>query len=459
MKIIILGAGQVGSSVAISLVNEANDITVVDLKPELLQDLQDKYDLRTVVGHGAYPDTLREAGAEDADLILAVTSNDETNMVACQIAYSLFHTPTKIARIRAAEYLSHPEIFVQEANPIDVIISPEQIVTDYIQRLIEYPSALQVLDFANGLVQLVGVKAYYGGPLVGHELCELRDHLPKVDTRVAAIYRGDRPIIPEGDTVIEADDEVFFIAARKNIRAVMRELRRLDKPVKRVILAGGGNIGFRLAKALEHSIASTKLIDHNPARAKAVAEKLDNTVVLLGDAADEELLQRESIDVTDVFCALTNDDEANILSAMLAKRLGARRVMSLINRAAYVDLVHSAGNIDIAISPQQTTIGSLLAHVRRGDVVAVHSLRRGAAEAIEAIAHGDAHSSKVVGHSIQDIDLPEGTTIGAIVRKKSVIIAHHDTVIEADDHIILFVIDKRHIPAVEKLFQVTYAFV
>lgn len=458
MKIIILGAGQVGSSVAQNLVNEDNDITVIDTNAGLLQDLQVKYDLRTVHGNGAYPDVLQAAGAEDADMILAVTSSDETNMVACQIAYSLFHTPTKIARIRAAEYLSHPEIFTQEAAPIDVIISPEQIVTDYIQRLIEYPSALQVLDFANGLVQLVGVKAYYGGPLVGHELRDLRQHLPKIDTRVAAIYRHDRPIIPEGDTVIEADDEVFFIATRKSIRAVMSELRRLDKPVKRVMLAGGGNIGFRLAKALEHKISSTKLIDHNPERCSNVAEMLDSTVVLLGDVADEELLMREGIDETDVFCSLTNDDEANILSAMLAKRMGARKVMSLINRGAYVDLIQSSGNIDIAISPQQTTIGSLLAHVRRGDVVAVHSLRRGAAEAIEAIAHGDASSSKVVGHSIQDIVLPPGTTIGAIVRNNEVIIAHHDIVIEADDHVILFVVDKKHIPDVERLFQVSYAF-
>ncbi|KPK47308.1 MAG: potassium transporter peripheral membrane component [Thiotrichales bacterium SG8_50] len=458
MKIIILGAGQVGTSVSENLVNEANDITVIDTDTRRLQDLQNRLDLRTIEGNGAHPDTLRRAGAEDADMILAVTNSDEVNMAACQIAYTLFHTPTKIARIRDAEYLSHPEIFSQDAIPIDVIISPEQIVTDYIQRLIEYPSALQVLDFAGGLVQLVAMKALKGGPLVGHEIRELRDHLPGIDSRVAAIYRQDRPIPPEGDTVIEVDDEVFIIAAKQHLRTVMGELRKLEKPVRRVMLAGGGNIGRRLAASLETRGFSVKLIDHNPIRSREVAEHLQKTIVLLGDAADEELLMQEGIADTDVFCALTNDDEANILSAMLAKRLGARKVMSLINRGSYVDLVQNVGNMDIAISPQQATIGSLLAHVRRGDVVAVHALRRGAAEAIEAVAHGDAATSKVVGRAIEDIKLPRGVTMGAIVRGKEVLMAHHDTIIESNDHVILFVVDKRHIPDVEKLFQVSFGF-
>ncbi|WP_126457045.1 Trk system potassium transporter TrkA [Sulfuriflexus mobilis] len=457
MKIIILGAGQVGSSVAENLVSEANDITVVDTDIQRLQELQDRFDLGTVVGHASHPGVLTRAGAEDADMILAVTNSDETNMIACQVAYTLFHTPTKIARVREVEYLSRPQLFTQEALPIDVLISPEQLVKDYVERLIEYPGALQVLDFADGRVSLVAVKAYYGGPLVGHELRALREHMPKVATRVAAIFRRGRAIIPEGTTVIEADDEVFFIAANKDIRAVMGELRKLDKPCKRVMLAGGGNIGRRLAKSLE-SKYQVKLIDHNYDATKRLSEELESTIVLYGDAADEELLLEENIENTDVFCALTNDDEANILSAMLAKRMGARKVMALINRAAYVDLVQS-GIIDIAISPQQATIGSLLAHVRRGDVVVVHSLRRGAAEAIEAIAHGDSHTSKVVGRAVGQIKLPKGTTIGAIVRGEEVIIVHHDTVIEEDDHVILFLVDKSRIAEVEKLFQVGITFI
>lgn len=456
MKIIILGAGQVGSSVAHNLSSEFNDITVVDGDAQILQALQDRLDIRTVHGHGAHPDVLIRAGGEDADMIIAVTNSDETNMVACQVAYTLFHTPTKIARVRAAEYLNQPRLFQQDALPIDVLISPEQLVTEYVQKLIEHPGALQVLDFAGGKVQLVAVRAYHGGPLVGQELRALREHMPKADARVAAIYRRGGAILPEGDTVIEVDDEVFFIAARENIRAVMRELRAEDKPVKRVIIAGGGNIGLRLAEALEAGY-QVKIIDRSIERTRMLSERLETTIVLRGDAADEELLMEENIENTDVFCALTNDEEANILSAMLAKHLGARRVMALINRASYVDLVHSEA-IDIALSPQQATIGSLLTHVRRGDVVAVHALRRGAAEAIEAVAHGDNASSKVVGRSVQDIKLPPGTTIGAIVRGDRVIIAHHDTVIESGDHVILFLVDKRRIPDVERLFQVGVTF-
>jgi len=223
------------------------------------------------------------------------------------------------------------------------------------------------------------------------------------------------------------------------------------------MLVGGGNIGMRLAKSLEHDY-QVKLIEHNSQRARDIAEQLDKAIVLLGDGADEDLLIEENIDNTDVFCSLTNDDEANILSAMLAKRLGARKVMSLINRTSYVELVES-GTIDIAISPQQATIGSLLKHVRRGDVVMVHSLRRGAAEAIEAIAHGDSRSSKVVGRSVEDIKLPPGTTIGAVVRGEEVIIAHHDTVIQQEDHVIMFLVDKKRITEVERLFQVGLTFI
>ncbi|HKJ21637.1 MAG TPA: Trk system potassium transporter TrkA [Gammaproteobacteria bacterium] len=456
MKIIILGAGQVGSSVASNLASEANDITVVDSDAQKLQELQDRMDIRTVFGQASHPQVLSRAGAEDADMVIAVTNSDETNMVACQVAYTLFHTPTKIARVRDRGYLIHPELFTQDALPVDVLISPEQLVIEYVQRLIDYPGALQVLAFAGGKVQLVAVRAYYGGPLVGHELRELRKHIPGVDTRVAAIFRRGAPIIPQGDTTIEADDEVFFIAARNDIRTVMSEMRKLDKPVKRVIIAGGGNIGKGLALALE-SKYHIKLIEHNMERARRISEELDKTIVLHGDAADETLLHDENIEHADIFCAMTNDDEANIVSAMLAKRLGARKVMALINRAAYVDLVES-GIIDIAVSPQQATIGSLLAHVRRGDVVVVHSLRRGAAEAIEAIAHGDFKSSKVVGRRIEDIKLPAGITIGAVARGDEVKIAHRDTVIEADDHVILFMVDKRRISDVERLFQVGVTF-
>ncbi len=460
MKIIILGAGQVGGTLAENLASEANDITVIDSNESRLRELCDRIDIGVVAGEGSHPDVLVQGGIEDADLLVAVTNNDEINMIACQVAHSLFSTPTKIARVRSTAYLAQPRLFREDSIPIDVLISPEQLVSNYVFRLIEHPGALQVLDFAEGRVQLVAVRAYYGGPLVGQELRFLRQHMPSVDTRVAAIYRRDRPITPEGSTLIEADDEVFFIAAKSDIRAVMSELRRLESPYRRLIVAGGGNIGLRLARKLEARY-SVKLIEYHAARCKYLSEQLEHAIVLHGSASDQDLLLEENIEDTDVFLALTNDDEANVMASMLAKRLGARKVMCLINNPAYVDLVQG-GEIDIAISPQQTTIGSLLTHVRRGDMVNVHSLRRGAAEAIEVIAHGDSRSSKVVGKSIEDIDLPDGANVGAIVRESpqgsQVIIAHDDVVVETGDHVIVFLIDKKHTRDIERLFQVGFTF-
>ncbi|UZJ60545.1 Trk system potassium transporter TrkA [Pseudomonas sp. KU26590] len=456
MKIIILGAGQVGGTLAEHLASEANDITVVDTDQDRLRALGDRLDIRTVHGRGSFPTVLRQAGADDADMLVAVTSSDETNMVACQVAYTLFQTPTKIARVRESAYLTRSGLFANGAIPVDVLISPEQVVTHYIKRLIEYPSALQVIDFAGGKVQMVAVKAYYGGPLVGQQLRQLRTHMPNVDTRVAAIFRRDRPIIPQGDTVIEADDEVFFIAAKADIRAVMGEMRRLDESYKRIVIAGGGQIGERLAEAIENRY-QVKIIEMNPARCRHLSDTLNNTLILQGSSSDRDLLVEENIDNADLFLALTNDDEANIMSSLLAKRLGAKKVMTIINNPAYVDLVQG-GEIDVAVSPQLATIGTLLAHVRRGDIVSVHSLRRGAAEAIEIVAHGDAKSSKVIGKAIMDINLPPGTTIGAITRADQVIIAHDNTVIESGDHVVMFLVDKKYIRDVERLFQVGLSF-
>ena len=458
MKILILGAGQVGSSAAYHLSREeANEVTVVDMRAEVLRELQDRLDIRTVVGHAAYPDVLERAGADDADIIVALTDTDETNMVACQVAYTVFHTPTKIARIRSAEYMNARKLFTQDAIPVDVRISPEQLVCEFIEQLILYPGALQVLDFADGRVRLVGARADRRGSLVGQKIAALKEHIPNTEGRIAAIYREGRSLELSGDTIIKDGDEVFFIAARQDVRMFMSEMRHLEDPVKRVVIAGGGNIGERLALALEQT-NQVKIIERDQERAREISEKLNKAIVLVGDAADEELLLEENIDNVDVFCALTNAEEANILSAMLAKRLGAQKVMALINRPSYAELVES-GTIDIAISPQQVTIGSLLAHVRRGDVVKVHSLRRGAAEAIEAVAHGDSKVSRVVGRKIEDLDLPRGTRIVTIVRGDQVIMAHHDTVIETDDHVILFMTDRRKIDKIEDLFQVGVSFV
>ena len=474
MKIIILGAGQVGSSVAESLVSEANDITVVDSNVERLNALQERLDLRVVSGNAASPSILEMAGAPDADLLIAVTQSDQTNLCACRVAKTLFNIPTRIARLRAADYEAYPQLLDDDNFAVDHSICPEQIVTDYIRKLIEFPEALQVLEFADGMVTMIAVRAFEGGMLVGKPLKTIPLRLPDIDARVAAIFRRDQPIAPTGDTLIESGDEVFILAATTHIRKAMTELRRMDKPIRRVIIAGGGNIGFRLARAIESSV-NVKLIERDRQRAEYLAGALTRALVLHGDSTDEDLLDSESIEETDMFLSLTNDDEDNIMSSSLAKQMGVRRTLALINRKSYVDLVQG-GRIDIAISPAQTSIGQLLARVRRGDVAAVHSLRRGAAEALEVVAHGDAKHCKVIGRKIEEIDLPDGATIATIVRNTGqsrteykdlvpyevpifeVIMAHHDTVIRANDHVIVFCTSKKLVGKVEKLFQVGWGF-
>ena len=476
MKVIILGAGQVGASVAEGLVSEENDITIVDHDSQRLAYLQDRLDLRTVVGDAATPSVLRQAGAEDADMVIAVTQSDQANLVACKLAHSIFNIPTRIARLRSRDFLEDASLLSTDNFAVDFAMCPEQVITDYISRLIEFPEALQVLNFARGRVCLVAVRAYDGGLLVGKQIKEMREHLPlDMDARIAAIFRGNQPVFPEGNTVIEAGDEVFLLAAAENIRAVLLQLRRMMSRVERIMIAGGGNIGLRLAKSLEKRY-EVKLIEGRRERAEQLASELNKAIVLLGDATDEDLLEQENISEMDLFLAVTNDDEDNIMAGSLAKRLGCERVVALINRRAYAEMIEG-GPIDIGISPAQVSIGTLLAYVRQGDVAEVHSLRRGAAEALEIVAHGDRNNSKVVGRRIEEIDWPKGVTVAALVRNfetpvivgqtdewtsitrhGEVHIAHHDTVIEAGDHVIIFCTRKKLVKKLEKLFQVGFHF-
>ena len=477
MRIVILGAGQVGSSVAQSLVSEKNDITVVDTDRTCLENLQIRYDLRTVVGNAVLPSTLRDAGIEDADMLIALTKSDQTNLVACKLAHSLFHVPTRIARLRSREYFDRPELLNEDNFAVSYALCPEQVITDYLIKLVDFPEALQMLSFAGGLVALVGLRVYADGLMVGRPLKEMSEHLGDgIEARIAAVYRRDHPITPTGDTVLEEGDEVFVLAAEAHIRRVLVELRRMTKPVRRVIIAGGGNIGLRVAKRLEGR-CMVKLIDHNSGRSQFIANQLGNGLVLLGDATDEELLQQEAIDESDLFMALTNDDEDNIMSASLAKNLGCKRVLALINRRVYAELVQG-GPIDIAISPALVSIGDLLTRVRRGFVVKVHSLRRGAAEAIELVVHGDPKSSRVVGRRVGELPPIEGAIVAAIVRgsgmdapdnpsgyevsakaeRGQVLIAHKEVMIESGDHVIVFCMSKKVVKKVEKLFEVGFHF-
>ncbi|HVK33262.1 MAG TPA: Trk system potassium transporter TrkA [Burkholderiaceae bacterium] len=476
MNILILGAGRVGESVAESLASEQNDITVIDVDPARLAALQDRLDLKGVAGNGIQPSVLREAGIEDADLFIACAPMDETNLVACKVARQLFNVPTTIARIRSPEFQDDSALTTDRAGfAVDEVICPEESVTRTIRKLIEYPEALQVLEFAQGLLSLVAVRAVAGGPLVQHSLAEIPQLVPGADMRIVAIYRQDKPIADvTGTTRVEAGDEVFVLAATEQLRHVLGALRKMDRPVKRVMIAGGGKVGLRLARQLRGEV-QIKILETSRARCDYLATQLPSDVLILnGDSTDEELMGDENVQDMDLFLALTSDDEDNIMACLLAKRLGARRVIALINRRAYADLVQGT-TIDIAISPAHAVIGELLAHVRRGDVESVHSLRRGAAEALEAVARGDLKSSKVVGRRVDELQLPKGVQVGAIVRglhlegtegvdgeaslrKPEVLMAHHDTVIESNDHVIVFLPHKRMVREVERLFQVGATF-
>jgi trk system potassium uptake protein len=472
MNIVILGAGRVGESVAESLVSEKNDITIIDSDPDRLRVLQERIDLRGVLGNGIQPSVLQDAGIEDADMFIACAPLDETNLVACKVAHDVFNVPTTIARVRSPEFENGSPLLGKNGFSVDQVICPEQSVTAYIRKLIEYPEALQVLEFADGLVSLIAVRAVAGGPLVQHSLQEIPRLVPGLDMRIVAIYRQDSAV-PEldGNTRIEPGDEVFVLAATEHIRQVLGALRKRDNPVRRIMIAGGGKVGLRLARELKDS-CQIKIIERDRKRCDYLATQLPaNVLVLHGDSTDEDLLGDENVHDMDLFLSLTSDDEDNIMACLLAKRLGAHRVLAVINRRAYADLVEGT-QIDIAISPSQAVIGELLAFVRRGDVEAVHSLRRGAAEAMEAIVRGDHKTCRMAGRRIDEVGLPEGAQVGAIVRglhradgseagddaKPQVLMAHHDTMVQSNDHVIVFVPRKRMVREVEKLFQVSATF-
>lgn len=461
MRIIILGAGRVGESVAESLCSENNDITVIDPDPARLHLLEERLDLRGVPGNGIQPSVLRRAGAEDADLFIACASSDETNLAACKVARAVFRVPTTIARLRSPEFVEGDALLGAEGFSVDHVICPEESVMRTIHQLIDYPEALQVLEFSQGRAHLIAVRAASSSILVNHSIREFRELYPAAPMRVVAIYRQGTEVAVAPDTRVLPGDEVFVLADKERIRHVLGAIHNFDRPVRRVMIAGGGKVGLRLARGLAGQ-CEVKVIERDRKRCDYLAGELGTgALVLHGDAADEELLIEENVGEMDLFIALTSDDEDNILSAMLAKRLGARRVISLINRRIYADMMQGS-TIDIALSPAHTVIGELLAHVRRGDVAAVHSLRRGAAEAIEGVARGDARTSRLVSRRIEEIALPEGARFGAVVRGSGrsceVLMPHHDLVIEEGDHVIIFLTSKRLLRAVEKLFQVSATF-
>lgn len=451
MKILILGAGVTGASVAEALASEENDIVVIDFRTDLLEALKERFDIATVTGNAAHPSVLEQADISNTDMVIAVTDRDETNMLACLIINALYSKPKTIARVRAIDYLKHPRLFGSKGIPVDIVISPEQIVMNSIRNLIEFPGVLQVSEFANGLVRLFSVKVVADGVLTGKKIKTLKERFVNGKTRVVAIFRNGEPLYINGESTIETGDEVFFVAPRQEVRRVLEELGKLEPPLKRIIIAGGGHVGKRLALALENN-HQVKIIEANPRRAKKIANDLNKTIVLLGDCADEKLLKDESIESTDLFCAITDNDGVNIISASLAKSLGARKTICLLNHISYTKLLPGT-SIDAVVLPNQETLGSILKHVRKGDVAEVSSLCGGTAEAIEAIAHHNGRDDSVVGKRVDSIKFPDGIVIGALIRENVVISIHHDTVFKEDDHVIMFAKDKKLIPYIEKSFQ------
>ena len=454
MKIVILGAGVTGSSVAGALASEENDIVVIDFNPLLLNALKERFDIATVAGNAAHPSVLEQAGVRNADIVIAVTDSDETNMLACVIINALYSRPKTIARVRAIDYMKNPKLFSSTGIPVDHVISPEQIVMESIRNLIDFPGVLHISDFADGLVRLFSVRVTEDGVLTGKKINALKDRFTTGKIRVVSIFRHGKQQTINGESVIETDDEVFFVAPSDEVRKVLKELNKLEQPLKRIIIAGGGHVGKRLALALENTY-QVKIIEKNPLRAQKIANDLNNSVVLLGDCADESLLIDESVASADLFCAITDNDGVNLISAALAKSLGARKAICLLNHVSYTKLLPNTG-IDVAVLPNQETLGSILKHVRRGDVVQVTSLCGGTAEAIEAIAHrGEDMNSSVVGCPVNKVDFPDGIVLGALIRNHQVVSIHHDTVFEENDHVIMFAMDKKLVSNIEKTFQPT----
>ncbi len=452
MKILILGAGQVGSTLAkyLSSDNE-NNITVIDKDDSNLLALQRHLDIKTISGHASYPNILEDAGIKNMDMLIAVTNSDESNMLACQMAHTLYQVDKKVARVRTAEYLHRKELFSDDAIPIDFVITPEGAVTNYIKRVVEEPGAEQVFEFENGLVHLVETRAYAGTPIVGHPIKDLHEHLPKTRMRIVSLYRNGRAIPAYGDTVIRDGDRVYFVTKKESVSKVIKEFRRLDKVYRNIIIAGGGRIGLDLAKFLEKN-HRVRIIELNKKRVVEIADQLEDALVLCGNASDEELLLEEGIENTDLFLALTDSDEINVIVSILAKRLGAHKTVALVKRNVYEDLAEQSEDVDMVVSPDQITASGILAHIRKGDTMAVHSLRQGKSEAIEIIVHGDREHSDVVGRTVEEINLPAGVVVGSVVRDNEVIMGSRTLVIEEGDHVLLVLTDVDRIHTVEALF-------
>lgn len=449
MKIVILGAGRIGGSLARNLSKSNYQVAIVDENKSRLSDLESKLDIMTIAGHASALHTLKKSGLDDETIVIAVTSNDEVNIIACQIAKNVFNVKKTICRFKDNNYRDQLDIFGE--GIIDISISPEDEVTSHLLELIEHPGADQIEKFADGKVSLVSVKAKRKGRLVGRELKGIKDDMPDIDAFIPAIYRKGKPLIPSGETIIKENDEVYFISSESDIGSIVDEFRDHEESCSRIMIVGGGKVGFSLAKGLENSY-NVKLIDSNPEKCSSLSKELEKTIVLNGSATDETLLKSENIANIDIFCALTNDDETNVMSSLLAKKMGAKKTMIILNNPSYLGLV--PGFIDIYIAPHRLTVSSVLQDLRDSDVAQDVILKVDTgAEAIEGIVHANEYTSGLFGTPIKDVPMPEGASIGAVVRHGELIMPNSKVELSLNDHLIIFLSDKNMLGEVEALFK------
>ncbi|KPB01329.1 Trk system potassium transporter TrkA [Ahrensia marina] len=457
MRVIICGAGQVGYGIAERLAAEDNDVSVIDTSATLIQRVRDTLDVRGFVGHGGHPDVLAAAGANDAEMIIAVTLYDEVNMIACQVAHSLFDVPTKIARIRAQSYLQdqYRDMFSRDNLPIDVIISPEREVGEVVLKRIALPGATDVVQFADENVTMMAIECREDCPVINTPLSQLSELFPDLGATVTGVWRNDKLFVAKSSDQLFAGDLVYVISVKGQVRRTLALFGHQETQARRIVFAGGGNIGLYAAAKLEQSAikANLKIIEANRTRAVDVADQLMRTIVLHGSALDQQILREADVQDADLMVALTNDDQVNVLSSVMAKRLGCKSTMTLINDLSYQSFTSALG-IDAQINPRAVTISRVLQHMRRGRIRQVHSVQKGQAEVIEAQA---LETSPLVGKPLREQDLPEDVRIGAIYREGVVLKPDGQTIVKANDRVIMFA-KTSAIKSVEQLFRVSLEF-
>ncbi len=453
MRVIVCGAGRVGVGIARRLSRENNEVTVVDQSKELIRAVTERIDVRGVVGNGAYPETMEEAGAREADMVIAVTFSDEVNMVACQIAHSLFKVPTKIARVRAQGYLDprYSDIFSRNHLPIDVVISPEREVSEAIIQRLSTPGAFELKTFVDGRVWAVGVKLRDDCPILNTPLRQVAELFPDLKITIVAVKRGDNMWRAHSGDMLEAGDRVFFIADRADVSRALEIMGEAARQARRVIIVGGGNIGLFVAKGLEKIGAmKIRLIEKDRKRAEMIAEELERSIVLQGDGLDREILREAGVAEAETVVSVTDNDQVNILAGVVAKREGSRRSMALINDQDYGPISEAVG-VDRYVDPRATTISTILQHIRRGRIKGVYSLSDGAAELIDAVA---LETSPLVGKPLREAQLPEGVMIGAVYRDNEVQMPTGEMVINAGDRVVLMSM-RENVKDVEQMFRVS----